>query len=291
MLPQGLSLGPFSFSGYGLMVMAGVVAGLWLLGQTAPKAGTTGKKAFDMAFYLIIAGIFGSRLAYVLFHLPHYAVNPISMLKYWEGGLMFQGGLLAGLLVAVILARLQHLNLLMMADAIAPGLALGQAFGRLGCLLAGCCYGFVAPDSFPFGQTFPFGSLAPAGRPLYPTQAAESLGLFAITAILLFLLQRKRPVGLVLGAYLALSGCLRFIVDQYRGDFRGPRTFGLVPTSWAALCIALSGLFLIVFLVVRQKRKAKSLLTQASAALPTLAQPAEVLAEEEEEPAEPVSND
>jgi phosphatidylglycerol:prolipoprotein diacylglycerol transferase len=242
-----------TFGLYGLALVLAVLAALPLLGLTAPKAGVSPKKAFDLGFWLIVAGLAGSRAAYVLFHPKSFAHSPLSALKYWEGGLMFQGGLIAGLALAITLAAMGRFRFLPMADAIAPALALGQAIGRVGCLLAGCCYGRLAPGGFPLALTFPRGALAPAGIPLYPTQAAESIGLFLLTYILIRLLGRPRPAGLVLAAYLALAGLIRFSVDLFRGDFRGPKTLGLAPTSWVALAAMLSGLALGLWLLARKR--------------------------------------
>ncbi|MDR1111037.1 MAG: prolipoprotein diacylglyceryl transferase [Deltaproteobacteria bacterium] len=258
MWPHDLRLGPLAISPYGLALILAILAALSFLGYTAPRAGTSPRRAFDLAFWLVIAGLLGSRLAYVLLNPSLYAGRPLEALQYWQGGLMFQGGLLAGLLAAALACLVLRLNFLVMADALAPALSLGQAIGRVGCLLAGCCHGRPAPGSFPLALTFPRFSQAPPGIPLYPTQIMECLGLLLITAALMFLLGRSRPAGLVVSAYLALAGLLRFLVDPLRGDYRGPRALGLAPTSWAAMAACLAGLALGLFLLARQKRLARS---------------------------------
>ncbi|MDR1298548.1 MAG: prolipoprotein diacylglyceryl transferase [Deltaproteobacteria bacterium] len=257
MWPRDIAIGPLAVGGYGLMIMLGVLCGLSLLAVTAPRAGLGVRKTFDLGFWLVILGILGSRLAYVVLEWRHFSRTPALALQYWQGGLMFQGGLLAGLLFVSYLALRKRLNFLLAGDALAPALALGQAIGRAGCLLAGCCYGLPAPRGFPFALTFPPGALAPPWRPLYPTQIMEGLGLALIAVCLLRLLNKTRPAGLVLASYLTLSGLLRLVVDRYRGDYRGPRTHGLVPTSWAALLVCLAGLVLGVTLMTRQRRKAR----------------------------------
>jgi phosphatidylglycerol:prolipoprotein diacylglycerol transferase len=158
---------------------------------------------------------------------------------------MFQGGLLSALPVAWLLSRANGQGFLGLGDALAPSLALGQGLGRVGCFLAGCCHGRAAPPGFPLALTFPPGGEAPAGIPLYPTQLAESLGLLALAA---FLVKRLKggafPRGGILGLYLAGTGLLRFVVDFFRGDDRGPAFLGLSPTSYLALGLFLFGLFL-----------------------------------------------
>jgi phosphatidylglycerol:prolipoprotein diacylglycerol transferase len=239
--------------GYGLALVAAVLTALYYLNRIAPRAGVESKKAFDLAFWLIVAGIIGSRVAYVIFNPRNFLSSPLNAFKYWEGGLMFQGGLILGLLVVIVLSALGRFKFLPMSDALAPALALGQAIGRLGCFVAGCCYGSLAPHDFPLSLTFPLGSLAPAGLPLYPTQLAESLGLFIICFLLTKGLNRPRPAGLILALYLTLAGTLRFAVDIFRGDFRGPKLLGLAPTTYAAAALALAGLVLTVYLVMRHK--------------------------------------
>jgi phosphatidylglycerol:prolipoprotein diacylglycerol transferase len=219
-------------------------------------AGASPKKALDLAFWLVLAGLSGSRLAYVLANHAHFSDRPLEAFKYWQGGLMFQGGLLLGFLAGAAICRARRLNFLVMADSLAPSLSLGQAIGRLGCLAAGCCHGRPAPASFPLALTFPPFSQAPPRIPLYPTQLIESLGLLLITATLVLLLSRSRPAGMAISAYLLLAGLLRFAVDPLRGDYRGPRSLGLVPTSWVALAACLAGLTLSLFLLAKQRRLA-----------------------------------
>jgi phosphatidylglycerol:prolipoprotein diacylglycerol transferase len=252
--PHHLTLGPISISSYGLVVGLGALAGLILLRYTAPLAGTTKSQALELSFWLIVFGLIGSRTAYVLTHLSDFSGRKLDVLMYWRGGLMFHGGLLAGLLFTSILALKGQIRLLVMADAIFPSLALGQAIGRLGCLLAGCCFGLPAPSSFPLRLIFPSGSLAPSAIALYPTQLMESIGLFLTTALLLVLLKRpQRPQGLISALYLTLAGALRFYIDFYRGDFRGPRVLGLPPTSWTAVLLFAAGCIALAFLFFRRK--------------------------------------
>ncbi|MDR2386072.1 MAG: prolipoprotein diacylglyceryl transferase [Deltaproteobacteria bacterium] len=259
MWPHDLHLGPISLGGYGLALVAAVLGALFYLNRMAPRAGVCPKRAFDLAFWLIIAGLVGSRLAYVIFNPKNFLNSPLKAFKYWEGGLMFQGGLILGLLVVIVLAALGRFKFLLMADALAPALALGQAIGRLGCFVAGCCYGRLAPSHFPLALTFPPGSLAPAGIPLYPTQLAESLGLLAICFLLTKVLNGPRPAGLILALYLSLAGFLRFVVDLFRGDYRGPQVLDLAPTSYAAAGLALLGLALTIFLLLRDGKFRQSL--------------------------------
>jgi phosphatidylglycerol:prolipoprotein diacylglycerol transferase len=282
MWPHELIIGPVAVNGYGLMVAAGVAAGIFFLKLTAPPAGAHPDQAMSLALVLVIAGLVGSRLAYVAAHLPTFIDRPASALMYWRGGLMFQGGLAGGFLLALILAARGRISLPVMGDAFAPALALGQGLGRLGCLLAGCCYGRVASPRW-LGLTFPQGSNAPWGVPLYPTQAIESIALLILAALLFRGLKRRpslaaipleiRPEGAlearpgqirpdaarypssppprpsgrpgrIFAHYLLWVGLIRLAMEFLRGDDRGPRLlFGARPTALVALMIVAAGAF------------------------------------------------
>jgi phosphatidylglycerol:prolipoprotein diacylglycerol transferase len=250
--PYDLNLGPFYISLYGLMVGLGVAAGLFLTRFSAPLAGLNSDKAFNLAFWLILAGLVGSRAAYVLNNLGLFAKQPLDSLMYWKGGLMFQGGLAGGLIALGLLVLAGRAKLFISGDALAPGLALGQAIGRLGCLAVGCCYGRPAPSWFPLGMSFRSSSVAPFGQTLYPTQATESIGLFILTAFLMHCLRKKTfRQGTVMAMYLTGTGLLRLLMEFFRGDHRGQAVLGLAPTSWAALAIFISGLTIFWYLKTR----------------------------------------
>ena len=165
MFPEIWRLGPVSLNLYGAAVALGVLAALALMSLTAPRRGLTAAAARDFSFWMVLAGLAGSRLAYVVFHWPEFAGDYLSILAYWRGGLMFQGGLAGALLAAPFRLKRSGLAFWPTADVLAPPLALGQAMGRLGCLAAGCCHGRPLPDH-SWALTFPAGALAPSGGKL-----------------------------------------------------------------------------------------------------------------------------
>jgi phosphatidylglycerol:prolipoprotein diacylglycerol transferase len=206
--------------------------------------------ARDFCFWMILAGLLGSRLFYVIFHWPEFSGHPLAILAYWRGGLMFQGGVLTALAVSPLFLKRYGLSFWPAADVMAPSLALGQALGRLGCFTAGCCYGRPAGPANPLGVTFPPGSLAPFGIPLWPTQLLESAGLLALALILGLSLGRSQSAfsrpGRVAALYLAGAGLLRLLMESLRGDYRGdPVIWHLPPTTLAAALAAILGLGLI----------------------------------------------
>jgi phosphatidylglycerol:prolipoprotein diacylglycerol transferase len=207
------------------------------------------------AVIMLFAGLIGSRLFYVISHYENFSGRLLEALYFWRGGLMFQGGLLTALVLSFLLTRLWKVPFYQMADAMAPALTIGQGVGRIGCFMEGCCYGRGAPEGFPLGVVFPIGGGAPPGRALYPTQAAESVGLLILTFILFWLLTRdKRPCGQVFGAYLVGAGFLRLAVELFRGDDRGPLFMGFPFTTWAAIVLALWGLWILFSVYLKAKK-------------------------------------
>jgi phosphatidylglycerol:prolipoprotein diacylglycerol transferase len=195
-----------------------------------------------LGFWLIVAGLLGARLFYVLFHLREFAAKPLKVFFYWQGGLMFQGAVLVAAATAFFLLKKRKQSFWPMADAVAPALALGQSIGRLGCYAAGCCFGRPAHHG-PLTVVFPPGSAAPSGFPLYPTQLMEAFSLMAIAIFLGARLSKKPAPGRVFALYALLAGGLRALLEQFRGDFRGAPIGGQAPTFWLALGLMAFGVW------------------------------------------------
>ncbi|MEM1010136.1 MAG: prolipoprotein diacylglyceryl transferase, partial [Myxococcota bacterium] len=136
------------------------------------------------------------------------------LLRVWEGGLVFHGGLIGGIVATWRYTHKYRISFFFMADVIVPTLALGQFFGRIGCFAAGCCFG--KSSTLPWAQQFP-GVLARKGL-LHPTQLYEALGVLVLFFVLLIVRHRKRFHGQVLVAYMMLYGALRFVIEIFRGD-------------------------------------------------------------------------
>lgn len=247
MFPNPLALGPLNITFYGLMVALGVLAALALFSLTAPQREIPPPQARDFCFWMILAGLLGSRLAFVIFHWSDFS-SPVEFLAYWRGGLMFQGGVIGALAVSPIFIKRYNLKFWPTADVMAPSLALGQAFGRLGCLAAGCCYGRPVSGGNPLGLVFPPNSLAPAGIALWPVQVIESTLLFILAMGLTLAIRSQktifRPAGRLAGLYLFGTGLIRLNMEIFlRGDYRGEAIiFGLPPTTLTAIGMAGAGL-------------------------------------------------
>ena len=234
-------IGPIPIRLYGLMIGIGFLLGITLAARRAKKEGINPELILDMGVYLLLAAIIGSRALYVLTTMQEFTRNPLGVFAIWKGGLVFYGGLLAAVPVGIWYVKRHGLPVWKTADIVAPSIALGHAFGRLGCFFAGCCYG--APCTGPACVTFTdMHSLAPLGIPLFPTQLMESAGEFFIFGLLLLLIRFKRFDGQIFGFYLVFYAVLRFIIEFFRGDaVRGVYFGGLISTSQTiAIAIALS---------------------------------------------------
>lgn len=219
------SIGPFTIHGYGLMIALGIVVCVIMGTYRAKKHGYKEDAVLDIAIFSVLAGFLGAKLLFVLVEFDRFLENPMQVLG--SEGFVVYGGIIAGVLAAVLYCRIKKLSFLEYFDLLAPSVSIAQGFGRIGCFLAGCCYG---RETHAFwGVTFPEGSFAPAGVPLIPTQLLSSEGDFAITGILLLYSKHSKQKGNTGALYLLLYGIGRFLVEFLRSDDRG--TVGILSTS------------------------------------------------------------
>ena len=242
MHPDLFSIGPLTLHTYGLLIAIGFITGLIIAIRTGKRQGIDPQQTMDLGFLLIIGGIIGSRIVYVLINFSYYMENPFDMFKLWQGGLVFSGGLLAALIAGMFYIRRHGLNVLQVGDIWAPSIAIGQAIGRIGCYMAGCCYGKLT--SVPWAVTFTNpGSIAPLNIPLHPTQLYDSFSNFVIFIILLILGARKKYNGQVFLWFLIMHSTARLLIERFRGDDRGVLLgTGWTMTQFIAILILLSSI-------------------------------------------------
>jgi phosphatidylglycerol---prolipoprotein diacylglyceryl transferase len=171
----------------------------------------------DLSFWILVSALIGARALEVIANLSYYRTDWLKVIKVWEGGMSYFGGLAGGVTGGVIYCKRTGLAVWSIGDLLAPYIALGQAIGRIGCLSAGCCYGKVCENWWAIKFSDP-NSLAPTGINLYPTQIYESVGDFVIFLILLNVTKRRKFSGQALLLYFVLYSSLRFIIEFYRGD-------------------------------------------------------------------------
>ena len=224
-------IGPLPVRMYGLMIGIGFILGMYLASKQAKKERVNPDRILDMGIYLFLAAIVGSRAAYVLINMQEFSWNPLDVFAVWKGGLVFYGGLLAAVPTGIWYVKKNKLSVWKIADIVAPSIALGHGFGRLGCFFAGCCYGVKWSGQFCITFTDPY-SLAPLGVPLFPTQLAEAGGEFLIFAALLLVRRYKKFNGQIFWLYPLLYAILRSVIETFRGDAaRGLYFGGAVSTS------------------------------------------------------------
>lgn len=239
MHPILFKLGPFAIHTYGLLLALGAGLGLWLAHRLAPRVDLDPDKTVNVAFWTLFSGLLGSRLVFVMLEPQQFVSEPWRILYLWEGGLVFYGGLAAGIPVGYLLTRRWKMSMLDLLDTLAPGVALAQGFGRLGCFMAGCCFGLPwqgwCAVTFDNPET-----LAPQGIPLHPVQLYSAASLFVIFLVSFWLFKQRRFSGQVFFTYGLLHGLVRLILEQFRGDWRGEiLLLGLTPTGLAAAALAL----------------------------------------------------
>lgn len=217
-------IGPLTINSYGIMLALAFIMGIFLAIKKAEKKGIDSNTIVNLAFIVMISAIVGSRLFYVLFHLSEFKgrwiytflpIQPDGTIGL--GGLIFLGGFIGALLSGAIYVYRKELSFWKVVDSVAPSLALGLFFGRIGCFLNGCCYGKAC--DLPWGVGFP--SDSPAGyqmgnTPIHPTQLYSSAYSLIIFAILMLLDKKKHFDGFLFGVFLVLYGVSRFIVDFFR---------------------------------------------------------------------------
>lgn len=208
MYPVLFEIGTFKVYSYGAALAVAFLLAASLARRRAASEGMDGDKMLDLCIVLIISGIVGARLLFVLLNIDAYLARPTDIFKLWEGGLVWYGGLIGAAAGALVFMKANRMPALKSADIMAPYIALGQAIGRIGCFLNGCCYG--KHTDLPIGVSFP----GVEGK-VIPTQLTESAAMFII---FLVLSKRKPSGGRTFMLYLLLYSCFRFFNEFLRGD-------------------------------------------------------------------------
>jgi phosphatidylglycerol:prolipoprotein diacylglycerol transferase len=236
MFPKIMDIGPVTIHSYGLLLALAFIAGIWLASSSAKKQGLNPDSIWNMGLIIIFSALVGAKILLFLSDFSYYSQNPreIFSLSTLRSTGVYYGGLLLALAASAWYLRKSSLPAWKVADLCAPGIALGQAVGRIGCLLAGCCYG--KPTAMPWGITFTsryaYDNVGvPLNVPLHPTQLYESLGTFLLFLYLFWRLGRKHFDGQIILEYLSLYAALRFVIEFFRDDDRGFVLYGLLSTS------------------------------------------------------------
>ncbi|MBI3749925.1 MAG: prolipoprotein diacylglyceryl transferase [Chloroflexi bacterium] len=252
---------------YGMILVVAAWVAIWLAQREARRRGVGAQHVWDAAMWVGVAALVGGRALYVIQNeLPTLGGDPAHVLMVWSGGLSFYGGLLGALVALLLFARRRGISLLTALDIAAPGAAIGQAIGHLGCLIGGDSYGI--PTDLPWAVVYRNpASMAPQGVPLHPTQAYEAILLGGLFVVIWLGRERltRLGAGLTASAYLFGLAVIRFGLFFLRDE---PAVFlGLKTAQW--LGIGIAGLAVVVFIVARhQARPVQSSSIQLEASRP-----------------------
>ncbi|MBC8103275.1 MAG: prolipoprotein diacylglyceryl transferase [Cytophagales bacterium] len=248
MRPILFNIGPFPVHAWGVLLMIGFLLGGWRAARNAPRYGFKPEDVWDVSLFGLLGGVVGGRIGFVVQE-PRFWERLPDMLRIWDGGMAFYGGLLGGILAGVLTCRAKGMRVADMADLAAPSLALGYLFGRIGCFLNGCCYG--GSCDLPWAVRFPdehfAGGLTP---PSHPAQLYSALAGLLIFLLLLPLENRRQFRGQIMYVFLFLYGLYRFAIEIVRAGASSDSAITNLPiTDAQAFSLLLSfvaaGLYLV----------------------------------------------
>lgn len=247
MFPVLFRVGPLTIHTYGFLVALGVALGLWFVYVQAKRQGLEASRVVDAGFYIILISLVGAKLILLFGNISYYLRYPGELLSLARSGGVFQGGLVFGVAFALLYFRRHRLPTWKVADLAGPALALGHGFGRIGCFMAGCCFGRECGNELGvvFESQYAHDLTGiPIGRPIYPVQLFEALLNYLNFLVLFFILRRRTFDGQVFSFYIVNYSIIRFFTEYFRGDH--PERAFLVRGSSPFLSLTLPQLFCLI---------------------------------------------
>lgn len=248
MHPILISIGSFSLKTYGVLLVTAILGGIYTAMRLGRRVGLDSALILDFCTWVILIALVGAKVLMVLTDWSYYRANPGEIFSFSTlcAGGVFYGGFLAALFFTIWYVRVQKLSFWKLTDVLAPGVALGQSVGRLGCFSAGCDYGkpTTAPWGVVFTSTFAHEVTGvPLGVRLHPVQLYESFTTFVIFGLLLWWSSKKKRDGDVFLCYMGLYAVARFFLEYLRGDEDRGFVFNhLLSTSQFIALLALAGI-------------------------------------------------
>lgn len=255
MQPIAFHLGPITIHWFGICIAAAFFAGMWTAVRRAPRIGVPGELVADLVVpWLLLGSVLGARIMFV----TTYWSDEFTGKPWWEmfmiqrGGLVFYGGLIGAAITVIAFARIKKIPLWKLADILAPSIALGSVFGRIGCLMNGCCFGRAC--EMPWAIRFPADHVT-QGLPIHPTQIYDALLNLALYFGLAWLFRFRRKFdGQIFAMYLMCYAVTRSTVEFFRGDYPdGHLHNGLTPAHLISIGIFVAGALLFSILRTRKK--------------------------------------
>lgn len=259
MYPELFRIGSFPINTYGVFLALAFLTAILITVKLASRDGLPREKVYDLCLWMLLSSLLGSKIL-MLFTEPEYRDHPWQLLSldFLRSGGVFYGGLIGAIVAGYFLMRRYNLPWWKTADACAPGIALGNFFGRQGCFAAGCCWG--KPTSLPWGVKFTELGHEITGVPtdtyLHPTQLYESFAMLIVFVFLLLLHKRRRFNGQVILSYALLYSVIRFSIEFLRNDPRGD-VFGLTSLTGLSTSQIISivvGLAALITLILRWQK-------------------------------------
>ncbi len=250
MKPVLFTIGKFAIHGYGFMIAIGVLAAYFVAEFRAKRLGLQPDKIFALTITCLLGGFLGAKILYYLVEIKNVIKDPSMLLDVGDGFVVY-GGIITGILSGYIYCRVRKLNFLAYFDLVMPEIALAQAFGRLGCFMAGCCYG--AETDAAWGLHFPANSVAPSGVGLVPIQLICAFLNFANFFALCYLAKKCKNKGQVASFYLLFYAVGRFVVEYWRADFERGSIGALSTSQFISIFIFIAGLLMMVYFTFKQK--------------------------------------
>ncbi|OGF58727.1 MAG: prolipoprotein diacylglyceryl transferase [Candidatus Fischerbacteria bacterium RBG_13_37_8] len=255
----GSHFGTLTIHTYGVILAIAFFLGFALFFRYAKKGGIPEKNIYDLFFYIVISALAGSKIFHLLIEWRYYLHNPGEILfAIARLGGVFYGGLILALIVSIIYLKYHKLPVWGISDYAAPGIALGLAIGRWGCFAAGCCYGSYCtlPWAVVYTDQYAFETVGtPIGVPLHPAPIYESVAVFLIFIVLVFIMIKREFDGQAVSILLVLMGTERFFVEFLRSDERGFVFNNSISTSQLlSIIIVPAGICLYFFLSRKQAK-------------------------------------
>jgi phosphatidylglycerol:prolipoprotein diacylglycerol transferase len=251
MHPELFHIGPIPIRSYGLMLALSFLLGVWYIRRATKRDGKPFEPFLTIAYIMVIGGLVGARLGYVLFHLEEFSgnwtavFNPFASASFGIAGMNLYGGVLLAIAGTFVYCRVKGLSVLEVFDYFAPTLGLGIFFTRIGCFLNGCCFG--TPCDLPWAVEFPAGSIPFSvfgSQHLHPSQLYSSLYGLLLFFVLGYLMPRRRFIGQAVAVLFMVEAFFRFVIEDVR-YYENAMTFSLFGSEVTYNQVISLGLFLL----------------------------------------------
>jgi phosphatidylglycerol:prolipoprotein diacylglycerol transferase len=252
MRPTLFKIGPISIHSYGLMVAIAFLVAIFVAANRAKKEGIPAQNIFDLGLYILVSAFLGARIFHFFQHLEDYS-SFWEVFRVWEGGLSYYGGFISAFIVSIIYLQINKLSIERYLDILGPSMILGLSIGRVGCFLAGCCFG--KETSLPWGIPSRWTLLDSGDVYVHPTQIYSSVSLFTIFVVLIILRKYMRFSGQLFLLTVIMYSGFRFLIDFIR-FYTPEERMGILATSQVlSIILGTFALIIMIVFILRHRKK------------------------------------